>query len=363
MQTYQTIRFTKTNRDFQSTLNKRIHAFFKENNLERYGNIEMQLKTLFMFSLYFAPFIVFLSGGASHLLIAILLWVLMGIGLAGIGLSVMHDACHQSYSRKKWKNDLLAYSLNMLGASSFNWRLQHNVLHHTFTNVHEVDEDIDSRGILRLSPESPLKGYHRFQHIYAWILYGLMTFVWVFVKDFIRLKRYVRNGLVDQVKANSKREWAILIITKVVYLSYILALPLLITDYPWYYTILGFASMHYVAGLALAAIFQPAHVTPETDFPNAHQTGLIENSFAAHQLSTTKNFAMNSRAFSWFVGGLNYQVEHHLFPHICHVHYRKISPIVAETAREFNLPYYSDPTFIGALRSHTNHLKRMGRGN
>jgi len=357
---YKTLKFSTLNRNFQSTLNQRINVFFKEQKLDRYGNAEMYLKTMFMFSLYFAPFIYYLLGPVPHFLVAIGLWMLMGFGVAGIGLSVMHDACHQSYSKKKWVNDLMAYSLNILGASSFNWRIQHNVLHHTFTNVHTVDEDIDSRGVLRLSPDTPKKSHHKFQHIYAWLLYGLMTIVWVFVKDFIRLKRYEKNGLIAQVKANKNREWFILIVTKLVYVSYVLILPLLFTSHPWYYTIFGFFAMHYIAGLMLASIFQPAHVNEDTLFAYPENTLTLEDHFAAHQLKTTCNFAQHNFLFSWYVGGLNQQVEHHLFPHICHVHYRKISHIVKETAKEFNLPYYSEPTFFSALKAHALYLKAMG---
>lgn len=321
----------------------------------------MVFKTLMMFTLYFTPFVLLLSGISTNPLIVIGLYFVMGLGLAGIGLSVMHDACHHAYSRKKWVNDLLSYSLNMLGASSFNWKVQHNVLHHTFTNVHEVDEDIASRGILRLTPEAPGKKIHRYQYIYAWFLYGLMTLVWVFIKDFDRLQRYRKNGLIRQVKGSYTKELAILILTKVFYVSYIFGLPLLLTDIPWYWLLTGFLLMHYVAGFILAIIFQPAHVTTETSFPMPDDEGKLENVFAVHQILTTANFARESRLFSWYVGGLNYQVEHHLFPTICHIHYRKLSRIVEETAKEFGYPYHSVPTFKDALVQHGRHLKAMGR--
>ena len=239
--------------------------------------------------------------------------------------------------------------------------MQHNVLHHSYTNVYHEDEDIDSRGVLRLSPHSKLKYMHRFQFIYAWFLYGLMTIVWMVTKDFIRILRYQKNGLIKKHKANIKREWCILIVTKIFYVAYIFVIPLLVTDLLWWQILIGFFMMHYLAGFVLAIVFQPAHVVEGTTFPLPDENRTLETNWAIHQLVTTSNFGNNSRWFSWYVGGLNFQIEHHLFPNVCHVHYRKISCIVKETAREFGLPYKSFKTFLGALASHARLLKNLGR--
>jgi linoleoyl-CoA desaturase len=362
MHVYHQIRFSARGREFQTTLNKRVNAFFQENGISKHANFAMKFKTVVMFSLYFSPFIMILAGVTTHPLGVLGLYLLMGIGLAGIGLSVMHDACHQAYSSKKWVNELLAYSLNMLGASSFNWKVQHNVLHHTFTNVHEVDEDIASRGVLRLTPDAPVKKIHKYQHWYAWFLYGLMTFVWVFFKDYGRLMRYRKNGLIQQVKGSFAKEFTILLVTKFVYLSYIFGLPFLLTDLPWYLILGGFMVMHYIAGFILAIIFQPAHVTTDTSYVLPDEEGKLDHVFAVHQMLTTANFAPKSHLFSWYVGGLNFQVEHHLFPTICHIHYKKISKIVEDTAKEFGLPYHTTPTFWEALVQHGQHLKSLGQG-
>jgi linoleoyl-CoA desaturase len=355
------VTFSRTRLDFSSTLNKRVNDYFKSNGISRHGNTEMVLKTVCMFLLYFVPYALIISGLVTAPLLLIAMVIIMSIGLSGIGLSVMHDANHGAYSNKGWLNDFIGYSLNLVGANAFNWKMQHNVLHHTYTNVHEEDEDISPRGVLRLTPHSKWKYIHKFQHLYAWFLYGLMTITWMVVKDFARLRKYQKNGLAQKHKANIIREWVILFATKLVYVGYIFIIPVVFTTLPWWQILLGILVMHYIAGFMLAIIFQPAHVIEGNEFPLPDDNNALENNWAIHQLLTTTNFGNKSRWFSWYVGGLNFQIEHHLFPNVCHVHYRKISEIVKETATEFGLPYKSAKTFLGALMGHARLLKQLGK--
>jgi linoleoyl-CoA desaturase len=361
MKSSSAIRFSSSGVDFFSTLNRRVNDYFKTENLSRYANLEMKIKTIFMFSIYFAPYFLIVGGVITNIWVMAALCVVMGVGIAGIGLSVMHDANHGGYSNKSWVNSLLGYSLNIVGGNAFNWKVQHNVLHHTYTNIHDVDEDISPRGVLRMCPHGEWRSFHRFQHLYAWFFYGLMTLVWVIFKDFGRIIKYQREGLVKKQKADIRTEWLILVATKVLYLGYIFFVPLVVMDVAWWQILLGVVIMHYVAGFILAVIFQPAHVIDGTEYPMPDADGKMENSWAIHQLHTTTNFANRNRILSWYVGGLNYQVEHHLFPNICHVHYRKLSDIVKQTAHEYGLPYKSEPTFLGALAAHARLLKQLGK--
>jgi linoleoyl-CoA desaturase len=355
------IKFSSARADFFSTLNQRVNEHFKSKNISRYANTQMKVKTVFMFALYSVPYFLMITGTVTNGWGMLALCVAMGFGVAGIGLAVMHDANHGAYSNKSWINNTIGYSLNVMGAGAFNWKVQHNVLHHTYTNIHEVDEDISPRGVLRMTPYSDWKSIHKFQHIYAWFLYGLMTLVWVVVKDFVRLTKYQKDGLVKKQKADIRKEWAILIATKLAYVGYILVLPLMILDITWYQWLIGFITMHYIAGFILAIIFQPAHVIDGTEYPLPDEEGKMDNSWAIHQLYTTTNFANKSTFFSWYVGGLNFQVEHHLFPNVCHVHYKEISKIVKATTQEFGLPYKSEPRFIDALVGHGKLLKELGK--
>lgn len=361
MEQERTITFAATHRDFAATLNKRVNDYFKSHNISRQGNAEMYIKTACMFAMYFTPYVLILTGVISQSWAIFAAVIVMGFGLAGIGLSVMHDANHGAYSDKAWLNELMGYSLNLVGANAFNWKIQHNVLHHSFTNVYDHDEDISPRGVLRLCPSTPWKHVHRYQFIYAWFLYGLMTIAWLGYKDFIRIVRYQRSGMATKQRADIVKEWFILIATKLGYVAYIFIAPLLFTAIPWYQVLFGAILMHYVAGFILAIIFQPAHVVEGTEFPVPDENNTLETNWAAHQLRTTSNFGNKSRWFTWYVGGLNFQIEHHLFPNICHVHYKNIAGIVRKTAQEFGLPYKTFSTFMDALNGHARHLKTLGK--
>ena len=361
MKSSSAIKFSPTRADFFSTLNHRVNEYFKTKNITRYANSQMRFKTIFMLLLYTSPYVLMITGVITNPWAMWAMCLLMGTGIAGIGLAVMHDANHGSYSKKAWVNDMIGYSLNLMGAGAFNWKVQHNVLHHTYTNIHDVDEDISPRGVLRMTPHSDWKWIHKFQHLYAWFIYGLMTLVWVVAKDFVRLNKYHKDGLVKKQKADIRKEWAILMVTKLFYVTYILVIPMMLMSITGWQWLVGFLSMHYVAGFILAIIFQPAHVIDGTEFPLPDGEGKMDNSWAIHQLHTTTNFANNSTLFSWYVGGLNFQVEHHLFPHVCHVHYKNISKIVKATTEEFGLPYKSEPRFIDALIGHAKLLKELGK--
>lgn len=361
MPDFQTIKFPSHSQNFFGTLNQRVNEYFKSRSISRHANTKMVVKTIFMFTIYFVPYALILTQTITSTPGLVVLCIVMGVGIAGIGLSVMHDANHGAYSKKAWINNLLGYSLNVIGGNAINWKIQHNVLHHTYTNIHEADEDISPRGVLRMSPSSDWKPMHQFQHLYAWFFYGLMTIVWVLVKDFVRIIKYTKDGLIQKQKTSVRNEWTVLVLSKLMFIFYLIIIPVLITPILWWQAIVGVLIMHYIAGFILAIIFQPAHVIDGTEYPLPDEKGNMENAWAIHQLHTTTNFANRSYLFSWYVGGLNFQVEHHLFPTICHVHYKNISAIVKQTAEEFNLPYKSQSTFVKALYLHAKLLKELGK--
>ena len=321
----------------------------------------MILKSIVMLSMFFLPYALLYIINFNFFTY-LLMWVVMGFGMAGIGMSVMHDANHGSYSKSKTVNLIMGYLIHFIGGSATNWKLQHNVLHHSYTNISGMDEDIDLDPLMRFSPDQKRKKFHRFQHIYAWVLYGFMTISWALDKDFQQLFRYKRKGLLKIHKINFSKSFSFLICSKLFYYGYMLVLPIIVSP-SWWMALVGFFVMHFIAGFVLAIVFQCAHVVENADYPKPKKGGNMEHNWFAHQLHTTSNFASNSRLFSWFVGGLNFQVEHHLFPNICHVHYKKISPIVKKTAEEFGLPYHSFRTFFDALSCHTRQLKKLGIAN
>ena len=344
---------------FFRTLNKRVNDYFKDNNLKRTGNWKIWLKTVVMFALFLSPYFLLLTldipGWAQ-----LLLTITMGVGMAGVGMNVMHDGNHGSYSKKEWVNRLMGSSIYILAGNVYNWKVQHNVLHHTYTNIHGMDEDLEAGKILRFSQHADWHRHHRFQHYYSIILYGLLTINWAITADFSQMKRYLKRKLSYGKFPNPAAEWSKLVITKLIYLAVWIVLPIVLTSLPWWKVLLGFFVMHYVAGLILSVIFQLAHVMDQAEMHLPAESGTMKNSWAIHQLKTTVNFGTKNKIVNWFTGGLNHQVEHHIFPHISHIHYTKISKIVKETAKEFNLPYKEYKTTRKAIIAHFRFLKEMG---
>ncbi|MCB9223042.1 MAG: acyl-CoA desaturase [Crocinitomicaceae bacterium] len=362
MEALQPVKYSQQDgKEFAAILNKRVRAYFKENNITRYANANMKAKTVFMICLYFIPLGFLLSSLVQTVWLAGLLYLLMGFGTAGIGLSIMHDANHGAYSKNDNVNKMLGGIISLIGGFAPTWRMQHNVLHHTYTNVHGYDEDIQPPPFLRFSPNEKHKKIHNFQHLYAWFFYGLMTFSWITAKDFRQLYRYRAMGITKTEKDSFNVLLAKLIFVKVFYYTTVLILPILIIDIAWYWFPIFIFMYHFLAGSILAYVFQPAHVVPETEFIEADENHHIDEGFAVHQMKTTANFAPQSRILYWLIGGLNYQVEHHLFPNICHVHYKHISKIVRETAEEYGVPYNSHATFFSAIKYHLKMLKAIGR--
>lgn len=356
------VKFSVQNKkEFIIELRERVAKYFETNHISEYGNWNLGLKTIFMISLYFAPYVLMISGVVSSFAVVFLFWILMGLGKAGVGMSVMHDANHRSYSKNHTINKWMGNTLYLLGGSPFTWQYQHNTLHHGFTNVDGQDEDIDPGSVLRFSPHKPLLKVHRYQYLYAWFLYGMMTLLWITTKDFKQVVKYKKRGVTLSNRKNYNQIMADLIISKVIYYVIFLIIPFIFLPFAWYWVIVFFLSMHFTSGFILTIIFQTAHVVPTSEYPLPDKNGTMENNWAVHQLYTTSDFSPKNKVFSWFIGGLNYQVEHHLFPNISHVHYRKISKMVKEMTQKYHLPYHVQPGFLKALREHAMMLKKLGR--
>lgn len=357
-----TVKFISTSKNkFFPTLKKRVDAHFELNRLSKYGDHALTIKTFILLGVYVLPFFCLLYFQPGWLL-ALALWSVMGLGIAGLGMNVMHDGNHGSFSSRSSINWLTAHTLNMMGGSTYNWKLQHNILHHTYTNITGMDDDIASKPALRLTPHAKVSRVHRYQWIHGFFLYGLTTLFWVTAKDFIQYARYLKNNVVAASSAARKR-WILakMILLKVVYFTAFFAVPVIITDIPFMQVIFGFLIMHFIAGLILTVIFQLAHSLEGTAHPLPGKDGILPSDWAIHQLRTTMNFSPNNKLLTWYAGGLNFQVEHHLFPKISHVHYPAISAIVKTTAAEYNIPYLEHKTFRGALLAHIHFLKKLGK--
>lgn len=280
--------------------------------------------------------------------------------MAGIGMGIMHDAIHGSYSKSRTINKILGYSFNLIGANATVWKIQHNVLHHTYTNIDEADDDINAPFFLRFSPHAKHYWVHQFQHIYVWFFYGISTLSWITSKDYVRLTRYKKLGFFSK-KHEYKKILAGMTAWKLGYYAFVLLLPILILPMPWWYIVLAFLSMHFITGLLVSTVFQVAHIMPSNEFPLPDHTGMMDKDWYGHQFATTANFSPKSKLLFWVLGGLNYQVEHHVLPDVCHVHYKDLAQIVASTAKEFGMPYNVKKTFAHAIMDHIKMLRLLGK--
>lgn len=358
MKTLKFVSIDLRQKEFSLAVRKNVNTYFKERGISTKGNSIMFIKALIMLSIYITPFM-FLLTIKENTLIALMLVILMGIGEAGIGMSVMHDAAHSAFSSKKWVNQLFASTMFLLGSNSFNWKIQHNILHHTFTNIYGYDQDIEKKATLRLCEHAPLKKFHKYQFLYAYFFYGFMTLAKLF-SDIAQLVEFNREGITKEQGKSPTKEIFKLIITKVIYFFIIIGLPIWVTDFKWWQILIGFCMMHLTAGMIMSTIFQMAHVVQGAMQPVPDKNGVINNEWAVHQLLSTSDFARNNLFLNWYAGGLNFQIEHHLFPNICHIHYRNIAPIVQHTAKEFGFNYNLKPSLTAAFISHAKRLKELG---
>jgi linoleoyl-CoA desaturase len=354
-----TLKFTNHDKSkFLPTLKAKVDLYFQEKNISRHANKLMIFKTVFFVSAAIALYILIITS-ILPLFVQLGAAILLGMTMAFIGFNVCHDALHGAYSSNKKVNKILGFIFNIIGANAYLWNLTHNVVHHSYTNIVDHDEDIEiAPGLIRVNVSGKSNKLQRYQHIYAFFLYGFTTLSWFFRKDY--LKFFQKKIGDSHTNKHPKVEYFNLFFYKAIYYFLFIVLPLLVMDVMWWQFIIGFVAMNFAEGLVLGLVFQLAHVVEDTEIRHADNNS-IEDAWAVHQMKTTANFAPTNKLANFLCGGLNLQVEHHLFPKICHVHYRRLSPIVRQTAEEFNLPYNVNRTFLSALRSHYLFLKRLGR--
>lgn len=333
---------------FQAEVRAQVDAYFAERSLSRHADAAAVVEIAAWLSAALLLYVGVVSGVLPGVLVLVL-----GLVHAQIGFNVGHDAIHRATSRHGWVNTVLGWSFDLLGGSSYAWQRAHNVVHHTFTNVPGVDRDIDGAPFMMFYAHERVPRYYRWQHVFAFLYYPLTMLAWTFVKDFVELAR-------GDVSATHWRGWAGMLLGKVAHVGVYLVVPLLVYPGPWWVVILGYLAMQLSLGLTLAVVFQLAHVVEGTTFPRADGQGVVPGSWAEHQLYTTSNFAMESRWVTALTGGLNHQIEHHLFPKVSHTHYRALGPIVRRVAAEYGLPYHFNETFSSALASHVRTLRRFG---
>jgi linoleoyl-CoA desaturase len=349
------VSFNNKEQFFFKSLKNSVDEYFNANQLKKTGNIRLYAKALILLPLGIGLYL-FLLFGHYHAVAGIALSVILGLTLVSIAFNIMHDACHGSFSGKKWVNETMSLTMNALGSNAFIWKLKHNIIHHTYTNVDGMDDDIAKSPLLRHCTTQKWKPAHKYQFIYMFLLYSMATILWVYLTDMI--KYFSKKVVVTDMKI-PVREHIIFWASKVLYVLFYIVIPVACVG--WGAWLAGYLLVNATMGLTLSVVFQLAHVVEKTTFEEAGDVPkTIQKEWAVHEVLTTANFAEKNKVISWFAGGLNYQVEHHLFPRISHVHYPAISKIVKEKCQSFNLPYHSYKTMAGALASHIRLMKMLG---
>ena len=351
------VTFNNKNKIFFNALKAEVDAYFERNGIRKTGNWKLYLKTIILIpsAIGLYSLLMFLQMPA---MLSIFLWFLFGLNMAAIGFNIMHDACHGSFSTKGWVNEIFGWTNNFLGGNAFLWKLKHNIIHHTYTNIDGVDDDINNMPFLRQCSTQPLKPMHRFQSAYMFVLYGF-TSLFMFFMDYI--KYFSKKVYTTALKPMDFKEHFMFWVGKLFFIAFYIVLPIMLIGWKWW--LAGFIISQFTLGLTLAIVFQLAHVVEHAEFDSAGVDPVkIENEWAIHQVKTTANFAFSNKLVTWFVGGLNYQIEHHLFPRISHIHYPAISKIVKETCEKFDLNYIYFPTTRSAIASHVRFMHNMGIG-
>jgi linoleoyl-CoA desaturase len=345
---------------FIRELRRRVDAYFKRTGRPRRDCPQMYFKTATILAWFIAAYTLLLFVATSWWLI-LPLSVVLGLSMAAIGFNVQHDGSHRGYSDRQWVNKVMSLTLDLIGGSSYLWNWKHNAIHHTYPNVDGQDDDINVGWLGRLSPQQPRYRFHRFQGIYLWLLYGFLAIKWHLLDDFCN----IATGRIGSHKIPRPKGADLLtfIAGKAVFFSLAFVIPMLL--HPWWAVLGVYAMAAFSCGVVLSVVFQLAHCVGEADFPVAVRSedgqSRLRTEWAVHQVQTTVDFARGNRFLGWFVGGLNFQIEHHLFHKICHIHYPAISKLVEEACREFGIRYTAHPTFFAALGSHYHWLKLMGR--
>ncbi|MBL8823396.1 MAG: acyl-CoA desaturase [Planctomycetia bacterium] len=343
--------------DFQSVLVRRVQDYFSSTGRYQRDCPRMYLKTAIILATFFSSYILLVFFATSWYFV-LPLAIILSLAVAAIGFNIQHDAGHHAYSNYAWINKIMSWTMDMVGGSSYMWHWKHGVFHHTYTNISGHDTDIELGFLGRLSPHQKRYSFHRWQQYYLWPLYGFVVFKWHLFDDF---QSYITGKIGEnRIPRPKGGDLLVFIIGKLVFFSLAFIIPMFFCT--WWMVLLFYGLVIGITGIILSVVFQLAHCDEKAEFPlPAGDTGRMENAWAVHQVSTTVDFAQRSRVLTWLLGGLNYQIEHHLFPRICHTNYPAISRIVQQVCQEFGLRYNVHTTFWGAMVAHYHWLRQMGR--
>ncbi len=344
----------KSGGEFHRELDSAVQLLLEDGTLLRRAYIKLWIKAAVVLAWALASYLVLVFVAGSWP-VALAAAVSLGLAAAGIGFTIMHDANHRAFSKTPWVNQVMGLSLDLVGGSSYVWSAKH-LAHHSYTNCTEHDPDINSLPLARFDPAQQPRPWHRYQHVYIWLLYTMVTVRWQFMSDFSFLVRG-RAGQMRLRPPNGRALWT-LAAGKIVFLIWAVVIPLMF--HPFLEVAAMFLLVSIVASLALSLVFQLSHCVEETVFIDPADPRDAAVAWHVHQVESTVDFAKGNRLVGFYTGGLNHQIEHHLYSRLPHTIYPRIAPLVEAAAQRHGITYTHQPTIKAALGSHTRWLKQMG---
>ncbi|MHB8469295.1 MAG: fatty acid desaturase family protein [Gaiellaceae bacterium] len=339
---------------FMRETRREVEQYLSTRRTRVRGALQLYAKTAVAFSLTLAAWLGLVVARPG---VALGLVCLAGLVLGSIitAFCVQHDANHGAYFRTRRANHLMGWTADaLLGFSSYTWRVKHNIAHHTYTNVDGYDDDINQTPFLRLAPAQAPKPWYRLQWLYVWPLYCVMVLRWQIGGDAAAL---VRGRIArSSVRAPRSVDWLGLVGGKAIFAGWAIVVPLFV--YPWWVVAAGYVTFTMAVSFVAAVTFQLAHSVEGTDMVAPAD---VTSEWAKHQVETTVDFCPRNAVLTWLLGGLNFQIEHHLFPRVQHTHYAHIAAIVQRNCARHGIRYTAQPSLRAALRAHARHLRAMGR--
>jgi linoleoyl-CoA desaturase len=198
--------------------------------VEESEHFAMILKMVVIFAVFGIAYGLLLSNTLSEGQMFVMA-VIMGFSQVLIAFNIGHDAAHGALFQSKKLNSIFSYTFNLIGISSYIWNIKHNLSHHHYTNVPGHDLDIEQTKLARVTPDAPLKPFHKYQHLYLPLIYPFFSIFLVFIKDFLL---FAKGTYGNQIIKHPTKEYVILIASKIFYITYALIIPLIIIELPWY---------------------------------------------------------------------------------------------------------------------------------
>lgn len=351
-------KFLKEPDNFFAELKAGVEEYFVVNDLSFRANNKMLVKIALMFLLFLAANIsIYIF---DHSIISLFaLYAFIGGWSVLLGLNIGHDAAHNAIFKKRKHNEILLFIFEIVGTNAYNWKNRHLGAHHVFPNIMDHDSDIQQTNFVKIFPKDDHKKYHAFQHIYMPFLYLFYIFRWVIYRDF-KDANSKKIGAFNN-SGYPKKEILKMIFFKLFYISYMIVLPSLFLPFHFLTIISAFFILTVAGSLVITMVLLSTHVGEDANFPEPDENGFLPHSWSYHQVITAADFGTNSRAMNHLFGGFNHHVIHHLFPHICHIHYPSLTPILKEKAAKYNLPYRHKKYLLAAMLSHFKLLFRNGK--